>query len=171
MKLATLAILLCAAGLCAQTPKPAASPLAPLAFLQGTWAAKAQGDTGAQGDADYTFELELRGNILARHGSYASCKGPQDFDCAHQDLLYVYPDGPSQSLKAIYFDNEGHVIHYDVSTPDATTAVFLSDPSAPGPRFRLTYSLKGGIMSGKFQMLMPGQTEWRDYLTWSGAKK
>ncbi len=63
------------------------------------------------------------------------------------------------------------MIHYDVSTPDATTAVFLSDSSSPGPRFRLTYSLKGGIMSGKFQMQMPGQSEWRDYLTWSGAKK
>ncbi len=171
MKLSCLAIFLCAVGLCAQPAPAAKDPLRALAFLQGTWEAKAHGDTGAQGNADYTFALELRGNVLARHGAYSSCKGPADFDCGHNDLLYVYADGPAQSLKAIYFDNEGHVIHYDVSTPDSTTAVFLSDSSSPGPRFRLTYSLKGGIMSGKFQMLAPGQTEWRSYLEWSGSKK
>jgi hypothetical protein len=32
------------------------------------------------------------------------------------DLLYVYPDAIAKSYKAIYFDNEGHVIHYEVST-------------------------------------------------------
>jgi hypothetical protein len=155
----------------AQAAKPAASPLASLAFLQGTWDAKAQGDTDATATGAYTFQLELNGHILARHGAYASCKGPQDFDCSHKDLLYVYSDGSPQPLKAIFFDNEGHVIHYTVTTPDPTTAVFLSDSSAPGPQFRLTYSLSGGVMSGKFQMLMPGQTEWRDYLIWSGARK
>jgi hypothetical protein len=39
----------------------------------------------------------------------------------------------------MYFDNEGHVIHYNVSTPDATTVVFLSDASGAGPQFRLMY--------------------------------
>jgi hypothetical protein len=74
-------------------------------------------------------------------------------------------------MKAIYFDNEGHVIHYDVSTPDPTTAVFLSDASATGPQFRLTYQRKNSTMSGKFQVRMPGQTEWQSYLEWSGDKK
>ena len=32
---------------------------------------------------------------------------------------------------AIYFDNEGHVIHYTVSTPDSSTAIFISDASLP----------------------------------------
>ena len=100
-----------------------------------------------------------------------ACKGSADFDCDHGDLLYVYADVPGQPLKAIYFDNEGHVIHYDVSVPDPATAVFLSEASKPGPRFRLTYQLKGTVMSGKFQMQMPGQTDWKTYLEWSGPKQ
>ena len=96
-------------------------------------------------------------------------KARRTFDCEHGDLLYVYPEGPG--LKAIYFDNEGHTIHYDVTVPEAGTAVFLSEAGQPGPQFRLMYVLKAGVMSGKFQMRMPGGTEWRSYLEWSGGKK
>ena len=49
--------------------------------------------------------------------------------------------------------------------------VFLSEASQPGPQFRLTYDLKGGVMQGKFQVRMPGGLEWRSYLEWSGGKK
>jgi hypothetical protein len=31
--------------------------------------------------------------------------------------------------------------------------------------------LKGAIMAGKFQMQMPGQTDWKSYLEWSGGRK
>jgi hypothetical protein len=86
-------------------------------------------------------------------------------------LLYIYQDPPGQPLKAIYFDNEGHVIHYGVSTPTPNSAVFISDESAPGPHFRLVYELKGGVMFGKFQMRMAGKTEWTSYLEWSGGKR
>ena len=84
-------------------------------------------------------------------------------------MLYVYEDAPGQALKAIYFDNEGHVIHYNVSTPAAGKVEFLSEASQ-GPQFRLTYELIGPLMTGKFQMRMPGQTEWKSYLEWSGTK-
>ena len=156
----------------AQTPAAAQGDAwKPIAFLEGTWDAKAQGSTGAEAAGSYTFRLELDGYVMARHSRTAECKGPAGFDCEHGDLLYVYADVPGQPLKAIYFDSEGHVIHYGVSTPDATTAVFLSDASTPGPQFQLVYALHGAVMSGKFQMRMPGQAEWRSYLEWSGEKK
>jgi hypothetical protein len=119
----------------------------------------------------YSFRKELGGHILARHGSAAGCKGPADFDCEHGDLLYVFQDAPGQALQAIYFDNEGHVIHYGVSSPSSGTVTFLSEASAPGPQFRLVYELKARAMSGKFQMRMPGKSEWTSYLEWSGAAK
>jgi hypothetical protein len=72
--------------------------------------------------------------------------------------------GPAKTLRAIYFDNEGHVINYSVSAPAPGNVIFLSDPAVPGPQFRLTYALKDGVMSGKFQMHMPGQNDWRSYL-------
>jgi hypothetical protein len=171
MRAACIAIFLIAATLYAQTLQAGGDPLQPLAFLEGTWDAKAQGNGGAVANGYYAFRLELGNHVLARHSYEANCKGPADFNCEHGDLLYVYADPPGQALKAIFFDNEGHVIHYDVSTPGPATAVFMSDASLPGPQFRLTYTLKVSILSGKFQMHMPGQTEWRSYLEWSGAKK
>lgn len=167
--------LLCGANLYAQTTPTTASITASwksLQFLMGTWEAKTQdGSAEAAVSGTYTFALDLRNHILARHSSNDGYKGPADFDCEHGDLLYVYQDAPRQPFKAIYFDNEGHVIHYDVSTPTATTALFLSDASQPGPQFRLMYELKGSTMNGRFQMRAPGQAEFKSYLEWSGVKK
>jgi hypothetical protein len=168
--IARLLPLILAAPLCAQSVPSGTNQWSALSFLEGTWDAKATGNGGAAAMGSYTFRLELRDHILARHGDLSQCKGPSTFDCDHGDLLYIFRDAPTQPLKAIYFDNEGHVIHYDVSTPSPTSAVFLSDSSEPGPQFRLAYELKGRVMYGTFQMRMPGQQEWKSYLEWSGSK-
>ena len=166
---------LCAASLYAQNAPitaPSADPWKLLQFLMGTWEAETQGGSaGAAALGTYTFQPELRNHVLARHSSNEGCKGPTGFNCDHEDLLYIYQAAPGQAYKAIYFDNEGHVVHYDVSTPTATTAIFLSDSSQPGPQFRLSYELKGSTMYGKFQMRMPGQAEFKSYLEWSGMRK
>jgi len=150
---------------------PAADPFKSLSFLEQNWEANTNGYGGVKSSGTYTFRRELGGHILARRStSEVACKGPADFDCGHGDMLYVYEDAPGQPLKAIYFDNEGRIIHYDVSTPKPTSFLFLSAAS-PGPRFRLVYELKSAVMKGKFQMQMPGESEWRSYLEWSGAKQ
>ncbi len=144
----------------------------PLQFLMGAWAAKTQGGSaGAASSGAYTFQLELRGHVLARHSTGAGCKGPADFNCEHADLLYVYQESAGGPLKAVYFDNEGHVIHYEVSAPAPNTAVFVSPASQPGPQFRLVYELKERTMHGRFQMRLPGQSEFKPYLEWSGEKQ
>lgn len=150
-----------------------ADPFQPISFLIGTWEARTINNPSVTAIGAYTFQSELNGHVLARHsiGDTARCKGPADFNCDHSDMLYIYADAPGQPLHAIYFDNEGHVIHYGVTAPTPASAEFLSDPQQPGPQFRLSYELKGTIMSGKFQMRMPGQADWRSYLEWSGSKK
>ena len=155
----------------ARQPQP--NPLEQLSFLMGTWEAKTINNPAIAAGGSYTFRTELNGHILARHSTSnsAACKGPADFDCEHGDLLYVYSDAPGQPLRAIYFDNEGHVIHYTVTAPAPGSAEFLSDPARRGPQFRLLYQLKGAIMSGKFQIRMPGEQDWHSYLEWSGTKK
>jgi hypothetical protein len=143
-----------------------------LSFLEGTWEAHTQsGSANAQANGTYTFKLELKRHVLARYSVPVGCKGPKAFDCEHGDLLYVYQEAGGQPLKAIYFDNEGHVIHYAVSTPESNTAIFVSEASGSGPQFQLVYQLKEAVMSGKFQMRMPGQAEWKSYLEWSGSRK
>jgi len=170
-----LLVLICAANLWSQNvpPKSTGSDVwKPLRFLIGTWEAKTKGGSaGAVSTGTYTFQLELRDRILARHTAGVECKGPADFNCEHSDLLYVYPDAPGGSLRAIFFDNEGHVIHYDVSIPADNSVVFSSDPTRAGPQYQLSYRLVDGEMSGKFAIRMPGRAEFTPYLEWSGAKK
>jgi hypothetical protein len=159
----------------AQTPTPAsvkADPWAGIRFLLGSWQAKTTGGVAqAQVSAGYSFRLELRDHVMARHSRSGSCSAPNDFDCQHSDLLYIYPAATEQTLEAIYFDNEGHVIHYAVSTPKLGTVVFLSDPAQPGPQFRLSYTFLDGVMSGQFELKMPGQTDFTSYLEWNGKRQ
>ncbi len=168
-----LALMICSATLCAQTAAaPVNDPWKPFQFLIGSWEAKTQGGAAkAEAAGSYIFQPELKGHVLARHSSTASCKAPDAFDCEHGDLLYIYVDGPGQPYKAIYFDDEGHVLHYLVTLPTATSVMFLTDGSTPGPQFRLSYELKDGTMFGKFQGKMPGQADFQSYLEWSGKKK
>lgn len=164
-------ILMVVCNSAAQVPAKA-DPWAGLRFLLGSWDAKTTGGMAqAQASSGYAFRLELRDHVLARHSRSGACKGPPDFDCLHGDLLYVYPEGPGPALKAIYFDNEGHVIHYDVSTPKPGSVVFLSDASQPGPQFRLSYELADGVMTGKFELKAPGQGDFMSYLEWSGRRE
>jgi hypothetical protein len=159
-----------ALSLGAQTSTQPADPWQSLTFLEGTWRAETGAGSTAKVAGTYTFAKELRGHVLARHSTVAGCTGPESFDCQHGDLLYIFAERPGEGLKAIYFDNEGHVIHYALSTPDASTVIFLSEPG-PGPRFRLVYHRENSVMSGKFQMQMPGQEIWNSYLEWSGSKQ
>ena len=141
-----------------------------LQFLLGTWEADVVGSNSVKSAGTYTFQPELQGTVLARHSSQDSCKGPATFDCDHHDLLYIFHLATGDGLQAIYFDNEGHVIHYVVTTPTPTTVVFQSEP-APGPQFRLTYQLVGNVLHGKFEVAGPGQNSYTSYLEWQGGRK
>jgi hypothetical protein len=108
--------LLRACGMTAQTPTKA-DPWAGLRFFIGTCKAKTTGGAAqAHSSGDYSFQLELRDHVMARHSGGGACKGPEDFDCQHSDRHYIYLAGNRLAWQAIYFDNEGHVIHYDVSS-------------------------------------------------------
>jgi hypothetical protein len=163
----------------AQTPAPtpAKSPAKPdpwagLRFLLGSWEAKTTGGVAqAHVSAGYSFRLELRDHILARHSRSGACTAPDDFECQHSDLLYIYPAASGQTFESIYFDNEGHVIHYGVTIPKPGTVVFLSDPAQPGQQYRLSYTFLDGVMSGQFELKMPSQTDFTSYLEWSGKRQ
>jgi hypothetical protein len=168
----TLALVACAPAF-AQSSAADAAQWKPLQFLLGTWQASTFGND-VKSFGTYTFQTELNGTVLARHGSADTCKGPADFNCDHHDLLYLFHEVATgtgdNGIRAIYFDGEGHVLHYKVSTPTANSVVFQTEPG-PGPQFRLTYELSGGVMTGKFQMAPPGQSEYHSYLEWKGGKK
>jgi hypothetical protein len=179
-----LALLLSAAASFAQTPTtaPAPDPLASLDFLAGTWTASTTtaGSAAAHANGTYTFRRDLEGHALQRTSSADHCTAPAAFDCNHHDQLTIFPDPHGQALHhagifALYLDNEGHVIYYTVTTPDASTAVFNSQGPPTLPSFRLTYHLQGSgptaVMTGKFQVAAPGSTDFHSYLEWTGTRQ
>jgi hypothetical protein len=82
--------------------------------------------------------------------------------------MIVYPAGPL--LKAIYFDNEGHVINYTVTTTDKT-ATFESDAGPPSvPRFKLVYEQKDAATVGLVFSIAPPGSPFRPYITASAKR-
>jgi len=156
---------------------PAAAPAKPdpwhnFRFLVGSWEAKTTGGVAqAHVATSYSFRMELREYLMARHARNGTCSAPDDYDCQHSDLLYIYPTGNGSAFEAIYFDNEGHIIRYSLTSPKPGTAVFLSDPALPGPQYRLSYTFLNEVMSGQFEMKMPGQADFTSYLEWSGKRQ
>jgi hypothetical protein len=132
----------------------------PLQFLVGDWVGGGGGQPG-QGEGEFTFHPDLEGRVLVRK-SYAAYPATQDRPASrHEDLMVVYRESEGGPLRAIYFDNEGHVIRYAVTARPGKSAVeFLSEASTSGPRFRLTYA-KTGIDSVDiaFEIAPPGEPD------------
>jgi hypothetical protein len=128
-------------------------------FLLGEWVGEGGGSGPGQGLGTSTFYLDLQDTILVRknQANYPASKDRPAY--SHDDLMIIYqqPD----STKAIYFDNEGHVIHYTVElSPGHETLTFLSEIIKTAPRFRLTYTkVKEGTLKIKFEIAPPGKPE------------
>lgn len=150
MRFALAALLLLAPTLFAQ---PAAPRWESLQFLIGTWTGEGTGQPGA-GQGEFSFQPELNNQVLVRRSYNQLASGPR-----HEDLMIVYLDGPP---RAIYFDSEGHVIHYTVSFPARDSVLFESDD---GPKYRLSYALDGKKLNGKFEV------GGKPYLSWTTVRK
>jgi hypothetical protein len=159
---------LAAAGAWAQNPEGPDAQWQSLQFLIGKWTGGGGGQPGS-GEGAFSFEAELNHRILVRH-SFNLIKSGPEAGSRHDDLMIVYVEAPGQTPRAIYFDSEGHVIRYGLSTPKPNVAVFESDGSQPGPRYRLSYALEGKNLNGKFEIAMPGKPEYKTYLTWTTVK-
>jgi len=156
----TCVLLLAAQGSAAT---PTESPLAELSFLVGGWQAAGTGDPG-RSVGEFSFEWAADRHALVRHNEAVTSTG------RHKDIMLVYaqPDG---TVHAIYADNEGHTIDYDVTIDSTQHRVVFESPGA-GPRFRLWYQLHpDGTMSTGFEIAQPGSTEFQTYLEGSARHK
>jgi len=132
---------------------------APLADLVGDWTGEGEGQPG-QGAGQFSFQPDLQNRVLVRR-SYAEYPASKDRPAfRHDDLTIIYREAESAPLKAIYFDNEGHVIRYAVDvSADRNTFTFVSD-AVGGPRYRLTYTKAGpDVLAIKFEIAPPGKLD------------
>ena len=140
----------------------------PVQFLVGHWAGDGGGEPG-RGAGSFSFTPDLQSKILVRKSfaEYPASNGKPAY--RHDDLMIVYRDGPSRRLRAIYFDNEEHVIPYSIQASEGG-AVFESEGPRDLPRFRLTYTRAGSeALKLKFEIAPPG----KDFATYieAGARR
>ena len=70
-------------------------------------------------------------------------------------------------MRADYYDNEDHAIHYVVSMPSTDVVEFTAAGSATSPGYRLTYRRKSpGVVGGLFEFSAPGTLTFATYLSW-----
>lgn len=135
-------------------------------FLIGNWT----GSVGGAIKGGTRFYFDLGQNVIVRNNfaSYAGRDGNPPFD--HFDLMTIYREGTK--TRAIYFDNEGHVLHYTAEiSEDGNRIIFLSDPGPDTPRFRLTYTrIAKDKLQLNFDIASPGSTDFTPYITGSLIK-
>ena len=137
-----------------------------LAFLMGDWEA-IDAPPGERGS--FSFTLGVQNHVMVRTNSAIYDATPQHPASRHDDLMVIYREG--DSIKADYFDNEGHVIRYTVHAMDPHRVVFVSDPNPREPRFRLTYAgASDGTLTGSFETAAPGTDTFTPYLSWKAQK-
>ena len=141
-------------------------------FLLGEWTGTGGGQPG-QGTGKFAFKPDLQRQVLMRtnYAEYPATKERPAF--RHDDLMIVYRESPSGPTRAIYFDSEGHVIHYAVKISEsAKTATFLSEPVPGTPSYRLTYIGKGpDEVSIRFEMAPPDKPgQFRAYIEASARR-
>ncbi len=161
-----LALLLCA---CATQhsvlgDSEQAKRFAPLAFLVGEWEGAGQGSTG-QSLGSFTVQPDLGTNVLVRRGVNVGADAR-----VHEDLTVIYARGAE--LRADYWDNEGHVIRYQiVSQPQDKSVVFESTPGPDGMHYRLTYRpVNDDTLELHFDLAPTGQ-DYKPYLSGSLTRK
>lgn len=138
-----------------------------LRFLFGNWQAI---DLPAGESGRFTFKLGVQDHVLIRtNEAHYPAAGDRPAS-NHEDLLVIYrEDG---SLKADYFDSEGHVIRYVVDTPSTNAATFVSARVAGQPRYRLSYHAgAAGLLIGSFEVAAPDAADtFKPYLAWKARR-
>jgi hypothetical protein len=156
-----LVAIFCLAGTMFAAPKPTAADSwkAFGSLLGGTWEGEGSGEPG-NGTGGFSFRLDLQGKVMVRRStsSYPATKDHPAF--THEDLMVISRESEAP-LRADYYDNEGHVIHYTISVSEnGKSAQFLSDLAPSAPRYRLTYeSLGTNEVTIKFEIAPPGKPD------------
>jgi len=144
-----------------------------LNYLVGDWNDESRtGQPGTATASGESWRVDLGGRILIRMGW---CEFPESSSrpaFRHEDLLIIYPEGDDE-VRGIFWDNEGHTIHYPNVTimPEGKGILLSSERAVPGPRQQLRYDFDApGRLRATFSLLVPGTPDFAPYLTWVSVR-
>jgi hypothetical protein len=134
-------------------------------YLIGEWVGESNGQPG-QGEGSFSFQTDLDGKILVRKNHTIFPETTKSALKIHEDLLIVYPGNQDNTEEAIYFDNEGNTIKYNVTFKD-NDIILTSIKKQGNPGFRLIYTkIDDKTVKIDFEMASPGTPEsYRTYLS------
>ena len=143
-------------------------PFAGARFLLGDWTAI---DTTAGESGTFTFAFAAQNHVMVRTNVAIYAATADRPASRHDDLLVMYAEGGS--IKADYFDSEGHVIRYAVEAGEPGVLTFVSERREGEPRYRLTYRAGAdGVLRGAFEIAAPGATPaFTPYLAWKARRR
>lgn len=139
-------------------------------FLIGEWTGSGGGSISGKGEGGSVFKYDLDSNLIVRE-NYARYPAQNDNPAyTHKDLMIIYYQ--SSKPRAVYFDNEKHVINYNIEFSD-NKVIFTSEEIKGIPQFRLTYEREGdNKMKLYFDMAPPNTPgKFGSYLTAEMQKK
>ena len=117
-------------------------------WLIGEW--KDSGSGQALYKFTFTFDLDKKIIVRRTNSSQPDITGKYNF--THEDLMIIYADQTGKPDKAIYFDNEGHIINYKI-TFEGKSIVFKNYDIGNSPVYRLTYTrIDDETISRKFEL-------------------
>ena len=142
--------------------------LSSLRFLLGEWTAV---DTPRDESGSFSFKSAVQDHVIVRTNEATYAATADRSASRHEDLLVIFTE--NGSMRADYFDSEGHVIRYTVQAREPNHAVFLSEPTAREPGYRLTYSRGAdGLLVGSFEIAAPGSSSsFKPYLSWKARRR
>jgi hypothetical protein len=88
--------------------------------------------------------------------------------------MVIYPSTEGDQYRAMYFDNESHVIEYTAAwNAEGDLLTFTTKPSASAPQFRLSYKkVDAKNLTVSFEMAQPGRTnDFKLYLSGNMRRK
>jgi hypothetical protein len=120
---------------------PARAPFGPAwSALIGEWVSVEPAQAGS-GISSFRFELD--GHAIIRRNRAEVAAGAARTTTPHEDLMMIYPDGAGDAARALYVDNEDHVIQYVATwSSGGKVLTFVSDAVPGAPRFRLVYQFQ-----------------------------
>jgi hypothetical protein len=165
---AAVAVFIISIARMAQSAPP--RELEPLSFLLGGWEAENQGRPD-EGSGRTVFSRSLQDRVILRTNDAEYPASGDKPASRHDDLMVIYV--AAGTMRADYYDSEGHLIRYLATSPAAGQALFVSDPVDGEPRYRLRYELApGGSLKGEFAIAPPGEPDsFRPYLSWQSRRR
>lgn len=130
-----------------------------LNFLVGNWMGTGDGSS-LNTKGTFSFRTDLGGEALIRKNRMIIPPAKGKPASLHEDMMVIMKNTSGVADKAVYFDNEHHIINYTITATD-TSVVFLSDAVSGSPRFRLTYTKaqENNTINIKFETTSPDKPD------------